>query len=260
MGSHTMRSIAASRFRFVFCLALASASLALTACGGGGGGGGETGQVTAPPTADSGSGSGSADAPATPSDPGTSPAPGAGNQPPAISGTAATSVVVGQKYTFTPSATDPDQDAVTFTIANRPKWASFDPKTGTLSGQPGAGDAGTYPAIEIAATDGEAVAALPAFTITVTPGLSVAPAGVTLAWTPPTQNDDGSELTDLAGYKIHYGSASKAYTGTIDVPGAGISRYTIDQLPPGKYFMAMTAVNAEGAESEYSTEVTVTVN
>lgn len=257
-----MRSTAASRFRFVFCLAIASASLALTACGGGGGGGGDTGQVTAPPAADagSGSGSGSADTPATPSDPGTSPAPSTGNQPPAISGTAATSVVVGQKYTFTPSATDPDQDAVTFTIANKPKWATFDPKTGTLSGQPGAGDAGTYAAIEIAATDGEAVAALPAFNITVTPGVSTATPGVTLAWTPPTQNDDGSQLTDLAGYKIHYGNASKSYTGTIDVPNPGISRYTIEQLPPGKYFMAMTAVNAAGTESDYSTEVTVTVN
>ena len=36
---------------------------------------------------------------------------------------------------------------------------------------------------------------------------------VTLSWTPPTQNVDGSYLTDLAGYNIYYGThPDKLYT------------------------------------------------
>jgi hypothetical protein len=83
---------------------------------------------------------------------------------------------------------------------------------------------------------------------------------VSIAWTPPTQNNDGSTLTDLAGYKIHYGTASKSYTQSVAVNNAGLTRYQLDSLPTGKIFIAMTAVNAQGAESEFSSELTVTVN
>src|SRR5690606_18051920 len=56
------------------------------------------------------------------------------NSPPTISGTPATSVEEGSAYSFTPTASDPDGDALTFTIQNRPAWAAFDPATGRLSG------------------------------------------------------------------------------------------------------------------------------
>jgi hypothetical protein len=83
---------------------------------------------------------------------------------------------------------------------------------------------------------------------------------VAVAWTPPTQNDDGSTLTDLSGYKIHYGTQSKAYTQSIPVDNAGITRYALETLPKGQIFIAMTAVNASGAESDFSSEVSVMVN
>ena len=44
---------------------------------------------------------------------------------------------------------------------------------------------------------------LPAFSITVT---QVGLGSMSLSWTPPTQNTDGSALTDLAGYKLYYGT------------------------------------------------------
>jgi hypothetical protein len=53
-------------------------------------------------------------------------APSSNNRPPTISGTPATSVVVGASYTFTPTASDPDGQALTFSIRNRPAWAVFD--------------------------------------------------------------------------------------------------------------------------------------
>jgi hypothetical protein len=167
-------------------------------------------------------------------------------------------VTSGQAYSFAPTATDADNDTVTFTIANKPAWAAFDVATGKLSGTPAVTDVGTYSAVEIAATDGEAVAALPAFNITV--AAAAVSQGVAVAWTPPTQNADGSTLTDLSGYKIHYGTASKSYTESIPVNNAGVTRYSLETLPKGQIFIAMTAVNASGAESDFSSEVSVMVN
>jgi hypothetical protein len=241
-----MRAVQGSWIRFAFCSVVLSASLA--ACGGGGGGSGAT---TAPQT--------SAGSPSTPVTPGT-PSSSAPNTAPQISGSAPTAVAAGQTYSFTPSATDVDQDTVTFTIANKPAWLAFNATTGLLSGTPAASDAGTFAGIEIAATDGEAVTPLPAFTITVSPAAAGGAASVALAWTPPTQNDDGSTLTDLSGYKIHYGTESGNYSQTVDVENPGLTRFDLSSLPQGQLFIAMTAVNANGAQSEFSPEVSITVN
>ncbi len=171
-----------------------------------------------------------------------------------------TSVVAGQAYSFKPSASDPEQDKVTFTIANKPAWAAFDAATGALTGTPAAANVGSYGNIEIAATDGSNVTSLTPFNIAVTAAASTGPTAVTVAWTPPTQNEDGSALTDLSGYKIHYGDASKSYTQSISVSNPGLTRYVLESLPTGKHYIAMTAYNTSGAESEFSPEVAVTVN
>mgnify|MGYP001821854869 FL=1 len=67
----------------------------------------------------------------------------AANSPPRISGTPPSSVNVGATYSFSPGASDPDNDALTFSISNQPSWASFDASTGRLSGTPGDADVGT---------------------------------------------------------------------------------------------------------------------
>ncbi|HEX4268187.1 MAG TPA: fibronectin type III domain-containing protein [Steroidobacteraceae bacterium] len=83
---------------------------------------------------------------------------------------------------------------------------------------------------------------------------------VTLNWTPPTENTNGSALTNLAGYDIHYGTASGDYTQTISVSNAGIATYVVDDLTPGTYYFAVAAVNSQGTESPPSPEVSATVN
>lgn len=84
---------------------------------------------------------------------------------------------------------------------------------------------------------------------------SLAYAGdVTLTWTPPTQNTDGSELTDLAGYRIYYGTASASYTQTIEVANPGATSLVVEGLAEGTYYFAATAINASGIESDYSNE------
>ena len=79
---------------------------------------------------------------------------------------------------------------------------------------------------------------------------------ITFSWEPPTQNSDGSPISNLAGYKIHYGTSSSDYTQTVAVENAGLTRYVVDNLPSGTYYFAITAYNAQGLESPLSGEIT----
>ena len=83
---------------------------------------------------------------------------------------------------------------------------------------------------------------------------------VTINWNPPTQNTDGSALTNLAGFKIHYGTASQRYTQTITVSNPGLATYVVSNLPPGTYYFAVTAYSSAGTESPPSAEVHATVD
>lgn len=82
------------------------------------------------------------------------------NDPPTISGIPATGVDEDSPYSFTPDADDIDQgDTLTFSIQNRPGWASFDTGTGTLSGTPENGDVGLSENIIITVTDSQGASA-----------------------------------------------------------------------------------------------------
>lgn len=83
---------------------------------------------------------------------------------------------------------------------------------------------------------------------------------VSLSWEAPTQNSDGSPISNLAGYKIHYGTSSSDYTETVALSNAGLNRYVIDNLKSGTYYFAITAYNAQGLESPLSGEITTSVD
>jgi hypothetical protein len=82
---------------------------------------------------------------------------------------------------------------------------------------------------------------------------------VTINWTPPTENTNGSPLTNLAGYNIHYGTSSATLTKTISISNPGIATYVVSNLTPGKYYFAVAAVNSAGTESPFSASVSATV-
>lgn len=91
------------------------------------------------------------------------------NTAPVISGTPETTVARAQAYAFTPTASDAQSDPLTFSIANKPQWASFDPVTGALTGVPDAADVGSVTSgIVISVSDGSLSTSLPAFSIAVT--------------------------------------------------------------------------------------------
>lgn len=81
----------------------------------------------------------------------------------------------------------------------------------------------------------------------------------TLSWMPPTQNADGSALTDLSGYKIYYGNESGNYQMSIQVENPGIARYVVENLTLNTYFFVLTAINSSGIESEFSNEASTQV-
>lgn len=81
-------------------------------------------------------------------------------------------------------------------------------------------------------------------------------ASATLSWEAPTQRTDGTALTDLAGYRIHYGRLSGVYDYQIDLNTPGIATYVVENLVPGEWYFAVTAYDSTGLESDYSNEAT----
>jgi len=83
----------------------------------------------------------------------------------------------------------------------------------------------------------------------------------TLSWNAPTRNSDGSQITNLAGYTLHYGTASQDYTGSIEITSPTATSYVVSSstFPRGTYYFAISAYNAEQISSALSGEITVTV-
>ena len=76
----------------------------------------------------------------------------------------------------------------------------------------------------------------------------------TLTWDPPTTNADGTPLTDLSGYKLYYGTASRSYAQNVSV--GNVTSYTLNNLTDGvTYYFAVTAYDTANNESSYSNEV-----
>jgi hypothetical protein len=123
-----------------------------------------------------------------------------------------------------------------------------------LSGTPST--AATHASIIISVSDGKATTSLPAFSITVAaPQPEPTVRAATLSWAPPTENTDGSALTNLAGYRIYYGTSATALTQVVQLSSAGITTYVVENLAPSTYYFSVRAYNAAGAESTNSNVV-----
>jgi hypothetical protein len=178
------------------------------------------------------------------------------NEAPTIAGTPSSQVLEGQFYEFLPSASDPDGDTLAFAIARKPAWAQFDKASGRLWGTPDAGDVGNFTNIAISVSDGKDFASLAAFDVSVNP---IAAGNATLSWNPPTENSDGTALTDLAGYRIYYGRNADNLTQVVVLNNPGLTRYVIENLTPAIWHFEMTSVNAEGTESRRTQTASKTI-
>jgi hypothetical protein len=173
---------------------------------------------------------------------------------PTISGNAPKAVNVGSAFSFTPTTVEPNGWSTYFYVQNLPRWAKFNPANGSMSGTPAAADVGNYANIQISVTDnnGKLRVGLPAFTVAVN---QMSPGNASLDWMPPTSNTDGSVLTNLGGYKVHYGTTTGQLTQTILVSNAGLSALVVENLSPGTWYFAVTSYATDGTESDSSAEV-----
>ena len=172
-----------------------------------------------------------------------------------ISGTPATSVTVGSQYSFTPSASDTDGGSLTYSIANAPSWATFNTATGQLSGSPKSTDVGTTNGIVITVADGSATASLTAFSITVVSTTTTTTSSGTarVSWVAPTQNSNGTALTDLAGYYIYYGTDASALTASVQVANPQALSYAVTGLATGTtWYFAVSSYSTAGQQSALS--------
>lgn len=178
------------------------------------------------------------------------------NLPPVISGIPGSSIVTGQAYSFLPSASDPNGDAITFSISNKPAWATFNTSTGRLNGTPAPADVGSYTGIVIRVSDGFTTVSLAAFTITV---MQTANGTATIAWLPPTLNTDGTPLTDLGGYRIYYGTSPSTLNQVADITNPGLTNYVVENLWPATWYFSLRSYRTDGTESDPSNTVSKTV-
>ena len=129
-------SVAAAKIPHLVCCALVA--LALAGCGGDGSAATSAGSTSA------------------------------ATQPFIVNGVPPTSVRAGAKYQYIPSA-NADGRTLSFSITNKPDWATFGETNGELSGVPEAANIGTTPEIQIVVSDGTSQATVGPFRITVAP-------------------------------------------------------------------------------------------
>ena len=162
------------------------------------------------------------------------------NTAPTISGSPTTSVLAATAYSFTPSASDAQNNTLKFSISNKPVWASFSSSTGRLYGTPSSTQAGTYSNISIRVSDGFLTSYLPAFSIAVTTPPTTAPAntapvisgtpstsvaaGSTYTFTPTASDSDGNMLAFSVSNKpawAIFSTATGSLSGTPSSSQAG---------------------------------------
>ena len=166
-----------------------------------------------------------------------------------LQGVPTTTVLANSPYYFQPKVSA-SSTLVIFSIAGKPQWAQFDSSTGALSGTPGTSDEGTTGHIVISARNDTSTASLGPFVVSIK-----APTGTgtaTITWTAPTENTDGSPITNLAGYQISYGTNPQELTSSVTVNDASATSYVLKGLEPGDYYFVIDAFNSNGASSAKS--------
>jgi hypothetical protein len=74
-----------------------------------------------------------------------------------------------------------------------------------------------------------------------------------LSWTAPATNADGTPVSDLAGYKVYYGTRPGQYSQVVNV--GGFTTAEVGGFASGTYYLSVTAYDIYGNESGYSNEI-----
>jgi hypothetical protein len=82
---------------------------------------------------------------------------------------------------------------------------------------------------------------------------------VTVSWSAPTDNTNGTALTNLAGYNIYYGTNSTDLSRKISLTTVGLLTYVVTNLSSGTWYFYITSVNTAGVESSPSAVVSASI-
>jgi len=74
----------------------------------------------------------------------------------------------------------------------------------------------------------------------------------TVNWTAPTTNTNGTPLTDLAGFKVLFGTSASALNQSQMVNDPRATSKTLSSLGAGTWYFAVTAYTSDGVESDLS--------
>ncbi|MBB1391433.1 putative Ig domain-containing protein [Shewanella sp. SG44-6] len=178
------------------------------------------------------------------------------NDAPVISGSPASSVNEDSGYSFIPSASDDDSgDSLSFSITNKPTWASFNSGNGQLSGTPTNADVGTTAGIVISVNDGNVTIALTAFSITVVntndaPVISGNPAASVnedsgYSFTPSASDDDSGDSLSFSITKkptwASFNGTNGQLSGTPTNADVGTTAGIVISVSDGSVTTALTA-------------------
>lgn len=184
------------------------------------------------------------------------------NDAPTISGAPDVTLEQDTAYSFTPTAADVDSaDVLTFSISNKPGWASFNTASGALTGTPAGTDVGKTSGIVISVSDGTTTASLPAFDLEVIAIVDplqpvvTAPADIevnaTALYTPLTLRQLLSLADNVSQEQLEQilkGMASDGVSGNTccTTKPEGLNASNVLLLPPGRHQVSWKATNAVG--------------
>jgi hypothetical protein len=83
---------------------------------------------------------------------------------------------------------------------------------------------------------------------------------VTLAWVAPTTLTSGAALTDLAGYRLYYGTSPDSLDHALVITDPSVTSVVITALTPGVWYFAASAFDTSGLESSLSNVAQTTIS
>ena len=174
----------------------------------------------------------------------------AANDPPTISGTPATTVNAGVAYTFQPNGADPDGDTLTYSVQNRPTLGYVQYQHGPAV-RHAHGSAGWRVFEHPHQRERQERQRIPAGVLHHGSAADERQRYGVLDGS--DENTDGSTLTDLAGFRIDYGTSAGALNQTVEIANPGLATYVVNGLTSGNWYFAVWAYNSAGAESRCPT-------
>ncbi len=173
------------------------------------------------------------------------------DEAPAITSANATTFTVGTSGSFSVVATGYPAPTLTIGGATLPTGVSFDAPSGTLSGTPAAGTAGTY-ALTFTATNGTGAPAVQTFTLTVNELPAITSANTTTF----TVGTAGTFTVTATGHPVPALSESGALpSGVTFNAAAGVLSGTPAVGSGGSYSITFTATNSVGPANQVFTLV-----